>query len=170
MKGELPVKFTVLSAALLLLTAGCVRFEYQGESFDAIPGNDTVIYAPGAKVPDGLAVIGTAIVSGDYQDVSRDRLEERLQNEAAARGATAVRLTAIQILPEAAGPVIPVSELSAEAGDLNSTQRDQSLRREFDGGYGTASYNLLGGKVNDPAASARSYRRILRAEFLRPAR
>ena len=107
------------------------------------------------------------MVSGDYQNISRDRLEARLREEAAERGATAVRLVSIQVLPEDDAARTVAERI--DPIDTNTNQVSPSVRRDFDGGYGTASYTLLGDRVEtSPQVASRSYRRIIRAEFLRP--
>ncbi len=161
------IRSAAAAVSLLLLAAGCVDFDYQGESFEAVPESETALYAPGAKVPADLAVIGQAVVSGDYQNISRDRLEARLREEAADRGATAVRLVSIQVLPEDAAAHTVAERI--DPIETNTNQISPSVRRDFDGGYGTASYTLLGDRVETaPPVASRSYRRIIRAEFLRP--
>ena len=161
------IRSAAAALSLLLLAAGCVDFDYQGESFDAVPESETVLYGPEAKVPADLAVIGQAVVSGDYQNISRDRLEARLREEAADRGATAVRLVSIQVLPEDADARTVAERI--DPIETNSNQISPSVRRDFDGGYGTASYTLLLDRVETPQpVASRSYRRIIRAEFLRP--
>ncbi len=162
------IRSAAAALSLLLLAAGCVDFDYQGESFEAVPESETVLYGPEAKIPADLAVIGQAVVSGDYQNISRDRLEARLREEAAERGATAVRLVSIQVLPEDAAARTTVAD-RIDPIETNTNQISPSVRRDFDGGYGTASYTLLLDRVETPQpVASRSYRRIIRAEFLRP--
>ena len=163
MKKSLLMMFTAGLTAVL--AAGCVHFEYTGET------------APAADVPVKLVrkcadpekkaaakCLGKAVVWGDYQDVSRDRLEDRLKEEAAARGANLVLITADQVVPS--GTVVQVDPMvrTMEAVSPNNTYSMNQLQQDFDGGYGQADFSGKNSKPN--GAVIRDYTRIIRAEFL----
>ena len=81
------------SAALLLLTAGCVNVDYVGQVFEPIPENKPVEYfgSRGDIQPGKYRIIGRAVVSTtrrlDHYDI-----REILIDEARKRGADAVVL------------------------------------------------------------------------------
>ena len=157
---------TVFAALFLaFFSAGCVHFSYEGEAFT--PTENVDIYHDAEKIPQKYTVMGKAVAYGNYQDVSRDRLEEKLVAEAEARGADAVLVTALQVVPkgDAVGPA-PVLR-TMEATGAEHTYTFNQLQKDFDGGYGQTDRNLFNTAPNPPTPAVREYRRIIRAEFLR---
>lgn len=159
---------TVLAAGLTAaFAAGCVHFEYNGESAPATGAAVSLVRKNACPGKCSAKCLGKAVVWGDYQDVSRDKLEERLREEAAERGANTVLVTADQVVPS--GTVVQVDPMlrTMEAVSPNNTYSMNQLQQDFDGGYGQAE---LFGK-NAPGRNAgtgviRDYTRIIRAEFL----
>ncbi len=163
MKHLLPA----VAAALLLafLSVGCIHFFYEGETFT--PTENVAVYHDADKIPEKYTVIGKAVAYGNYQDVSRDRLEDKLVAEAEAKGADAILITALQVVPkgDAAGTA-PIVR-SMEATGAEHTYTFNQIQKDFDGGYGQTDRNLFNTAPNPPTPAVREYRRIVRAEFLR---
>ena len=87
---------TVFAAGLTaVFAAGCVHFEYDGESAPASDAPVKIVRKCPGMDKCGAKRLGKAVAWGNYQDVSRDRLEEYLKKEAAERGANVVLVTEI---------------------------------------------------------------------------
>ena len=147
-----------LGAALLLL-AGCVSFEYEGVR-EPEPTENVKLFTDKAKIKRQYQVLGQAVASGDYMDVSRDRLEEKLLDKAAAYGANAVLITGQQVVP---GEVQKNGNPNyMTAIDYDDTDRSwNQLYKDVDLNYGSVR-----GTPSDGSAVV-SYRRVIRAEFLK---
>ena len=156
--NQLPM--ILLSLMLGFGFCGCVHFSYTGESFASVPGPAPIFNQP-EKVPRSYEVLGKAMVYGDYQDVSRDRLEKKLAEEAADRGADAVLITTMQVVPNGSLPTIDAEYRTVQTTGAEYTYSMNELQKDFDGGYGQA----FSSKPVTPVI--REYRRIIRAEFLR---
>ncbi len=163
MKHLLPAVSAVL--VLALLSTGCVHFSYEGETF--APTENVAVYHDADKIPEKYTVIGKAVAYGNYQDVSRDRLEDKLVSEAEEKGANAVLITALQVVPRGdATGTAPILR-SMEATGAEHTYTFNQIQKDFDGGYGQTDENLFNTAPNPPTPVVREYRRIIRAEFLR---
>ena len=156
--NQLPALF--LSLVLGLVFCGCVHFSYTGESLAAAAEPAPIFNKP-EKVPRSYEVLGKAVVYGDYQDVSKERLEAKLAAEAAKHGADAVLITTVQVLPTGSIPTLDPEFRTAQTTTAENTYSMNELQKDFDGGYGQAFSN----KPVNPVI--REYRRIMRAEFLR---
>ena len=158
----------VLAAGLTaVLAVGCVHFDYEGESAAAATVPVTTV-AHDTVLPEKTRKLGRAVVWGDYRDVSRDSLTERLESEAAERGANTVRIFAEQVVPAGTAVQLDPAVRTMETVNSDNTSSMNQLQRDFDGGYGQAE---LFGKNSRPSernaiAGARDYTRIIRAEFL----
>ena len=145
------------AAALLLLT-GCVSYEYSGES----AGTETErvgIFTDSSKIDRPYRVLGRAVVSGNYRDVSRERMMEKMVSRAKKCGADAILIVEQQVLP--AGEVSrPVFDTTFDFNDTNRSWRQ--LDRDFD-----LTYGEIGRKKTSSIESVNSYRRVIRAEFLK---
>ena len=120
-----------------VFASGCVHFEYTGELAPATDAPVKMVRKCADPAKKAAAKrLGHASVWGNYQDVSRDRLEDRLKMEAAARGANLVLITADQVVP--AGTVVQVDPMlrTMEAVSPNNTYSMNQLQQDFDGGYG----------------------------------
>ena len=164
------VLLTMLAAGLTaVFAAGCVHFEYEGESAPATGNAVSLVRKGRGACPAQCSAkrLGNAVAWGNYQDVSRDDLEERLLREAEDRGADTVLITADQVVPS--GTVVQVDPMlrTMEAVSPNNTYSMNQLQQDFDGGYGQAE--LFGKNARNASANAgaiRDYTRIIRAEFL----
>lgn len=150
----------VLGLMFSLFFCGCVHFSYTGESL-AAAAEPAPIFSNPEKVPRSYEVLGKAVVYGDYQDVSKERLEAKLAAEAASHGADAVLITTVQVLPTGSIPTLDPEYRTVQTTTAENTYSMNELQKDFDGGYGQAFSN----KSVTPVI--REYRRIIRAEFLR---
>ena len=150
------------AAAVTLVLAGCVSYSYTGEKAPA--GNAEVrVFTDSAKIGFPYQVLGKAVVSGSYQQVSRDRMIAKLKSEAQKCGADAVLIVEQQVLPE---DMIRTGRQTGffTAFDYDDTNRSWGeLHRDVDMTYGSIG--------KDPKKNAgpgiADYKRIIRAEFLR---
>ena len=150
------------AAAVTLILAGCVSYSYTGEKAPA--GNaEAQVFTDSAKIDFPYQVLGKAVVSGSYQQVSRDRMIAKLKSEAQKCGADAVLIVEQQVLPE---DLIRTGRQTGffSAFDYDDTSRSWGeLHRDVDMTYGSI------GKDPKPNAGPgiADYKRIIRAEFLR---
>lgn len=151
-----------LAAAVLL--SGCVNFKYEGESLP--PGETPSVYVAG-KLPANAKKLGRAVASGDYQSCPPDRLKEKLLAEAAAHGANAVVITAVQVVPKGSSVEPSIVRNAYEATGSTDSGNLNQMSRDFDGGgYGQADMNR---PWLTPEAKNRvpNYLRVMRAEYYR---
>ena len=150
------------AAAVTLILAGCVSYSYTGEKAPA--GNAEVrVFTDSAKIGFPYQVLGKAVVSGSYQQVSRDRMIAKLKSEAQKCGADAVLIVEQQVLTE---DMIRTGRQTGffTAFDYDDTNRSWGeLHRDVDMNFGSIG--------RDPKPNAgpgiADYKRIIRAEFLR---
>lgn len=156
------VFLSALSVALLLTVSGCVSYSYKGEK-GPVPSDKVTVFSDSGKIGRPYQVLGEAVVSGNYQHVSRDRMIEKLVAEAKKAGAGAVLIVEQQVLP--------AGVLSTGRGrgfftafDYDDTNNSWGeLYRDVDvniGNIGKSSNSSQGTSISD-------YKRIIRAEFLR---
>ena len=103
------------------------------------------------------------MVSGSYQQVSRDRMIAKLKSEAQKCGADAVLIVEQQVLPE---DMIRTGRQTGffSAFDYDDTSRSWGeLHRDVDMTYGSIGKD----PKKNPAPGIADYKRIIRAEFLR---
>ena len=86
------------AAAVTLVLAGCVSYSYTGEKAPA-GSAEAQVYTDSAKIDFPYQVLGKAVVSGSYQQVSRDRMIAKLKSEAQECGAAGICISG-------AGPTI----------------------------------------------------------------
>ena len=149
-----------LSAAVLLVSAGCVSYSYRGKKEAASTAGVTV-FSDSGKILRPYKVLGVAVVSGNYRQVSRDRMITKLTSEAKKNGANAVLIVEQQVLP----------------GNMTSGSREQRFFTAFDYDDTSSSWGELYrdvdvtigniGKESSSGGAADDYRRVIRAEFLR---
>ena len=150
---------TIFSLALLL-AAGCVSYEYKGESGGA-PTDSVAVFMNSGKIGRPYQVLGEATVAGDYHEVTRDRLMDKLVGEAEKCGADAVLIVEQQVLPY--GGDSPAQGRFLTAFDYDDSNRSWSqVYRDVDQRYGR-----LFSSNDTPGGASRGYRRIIRAEFLK---
>ena len=143
-----------------LLLAGCVSYEYKGEK-GGEPTDSVVVFMNSGKIGRPYQVLGEATVSGDYHEVTRDRLMDKLVKEAEKSGADAVLIVEQQVLPY--GGTSPAQGRFMTAFDYDdSNQSWNQVYRDVDQRYGK-----LFSTTDSTAGTSRGYRRIIRAEFLK---
>lgn len=149
-----------LFAALMLCAAGCVSYEYKGESAET-SGTPAAVFMDSAKIKKTYKVLGEAVVSADYYNVSRDRMMDKLISEAEKNGADAVLIVEQQVLPY--GEASSAQGRFMTAFDYDDTNQSWSqVYRDVDQRYGR-----LFSSENGESPGVQSYRRIIRAEFLK---
>ena len=159
---DMKLFFALLCAALVFFVSGCVSYSYTGKAGET-PSENVAVFSDSAKIGRPYQVLGQAVVSGNYQQVSRDRMMEKLTSEARKNGADAVLIVEQQVLPR---HVIANTGNKGffTAFDYDDTNRSWGeLYRDVD---------LTIGNIGKKPASAENtgiaeYRRIIRAEFLR---
>ena len=148
------------AVAALLLTSGCISMEYTGEKLPPRQGDAKIaVFSDSAKIGKAYTVLGTAVVSGNYQDVSRERMMDTLLEKARSSGADAVLIVEQQVIPagEVSRPVFDT------AFDFNDTNRSWSqIEKDVD-----LTYGEIGKRRPPNIQSVSSYRRVIRAEFLK---
>ena len=155
------VVFVLVFSAVFLFISGCVSFSYTGEKAQENSGR-IAVFSDSAKIKRPYKVQGQAVVSGNYQHVSRDRMMEKLIREAGKAGADAVLIVEQQVLP--AGMVSGSrGQGFFTAFDYDDTNRSWGeLYRDVDVNFGSI------GKTSASGSSGISgSKRIIRAEFLR---
>ena len=158
----------------LLLAAGCVSYEYKGEK-GGEPTDSVAVFMDSGKIGRPYQVLGEATVSGDYHEVTRDRLMDKLVSEAEKSGADAVLIVEQQVLPYGTGSS-PAQGRFLTAFDYDdSNQSWNQVYRDVDQRYGNLFNSSLQGLITRDGSgaarknvgTARGYRRIIRAEFLK---
>ncbi len=145
--------------ALTLLLAGCVNFQYEGES--VLPETGEVsVFTDATRIRRSYRVLGEATASGDYRDVSRDRLLDKLKREAGARGADAILITEQQVVPKSESRSVEPRFTTAYSYD-GSASNWRQIQEDVD-----MNYSSMRGNLEEVSVNAR-YIRVLRAEFLK---
>ena len=160
-------------ALALLLAAGCVSYEYKGEK-GGEPTDSVAVFMNSGKIVRPYQVLGEATVAGDYHEVTRDRLMNKLIGEAEKCGADAVLIVEQQVLPY--GGSSPAQGRFLTAFDYDDSNQSWSqVYRDVDQRYGNLFNSSLQGMISrrggsaarENVGTARGYRRIIRAEFLK---
>ena len=165
----------IAALALLALAAGCISYEYKGEK-GGEPSASVAVFMNSSKIRRTYQVLGEATVSGDYREVSRDRLMGKLISEAEKNGADAVLIVEQQVLPY--GVASGAQGRFMTAYDFDDTNQSwNQVYRDVDRRYSNLFNTTLQGVITrsgstgsaDASATvaARGYKRIIRAEFLR---
>lgn len=148
---------------IAILCAGCMSFKYDGKSY--APTKDVKFYSDKAKVPEPFDVMGHATCSGDYDKFSKESMVEKILKEAEENGANAVLLYEYAIVPAGSEREKQLLDTSSDRGVWPEGGREVSgwneLEQNFNTQYGTV------GKDNQNVSSTRTYRRILKVEFLK---
>lgn len=152
------IRQAIFLLGCMTLLTGCISFEYDGEA-EADGPAEVAVYDNAANVRRAYRVFGRAAVSGDYSDVSRDRLLNKLKSEAEDRGADAILLTEQQVVPKSESRSVH-SRFSTGA-DYDGEGSLRQLRRDVDLNYGR-----YGGSLENVSTNAR-YIRVIKAEFLK---
>ena len=155
--------FLTVCSVFLLVLSGCISYSYEGKNTGKESKNVTVFSETG-KIKRPYIVLGKAVVSGGYQQVSRDRLVAKLVAEAKKCGADAVLIVDQQIIPDS------MESTSGNGGFFTAYDYDSSSRSW---GELYRDVDVLIGNIGQtaPAASGTGsvsdYKRVLRAEFIR---
>lgn len=147
---------TLLSMALL---AGCVSYDYKGETASPSTEKDALkMYTEARQVKTPYRELGEATVSGNYQNVSRERMIDKLKSEAADSGADALLIVEQQVEPVAEDASPNGAYRTAIDTGTTSASWDQ-LQSDVDQNYGNIR--------KDPVPATTVYRRTIRAKFIR---
>ena len=152
-------KRSLFLSALVLLLAGCINFQYPGESAPPVT-EEVTVFTDATKIRRTYRVLGEATASGDYRDVSRDRLLDKLRSEAASKGADAILITEQQVVPKSESRSVEPRFNTAYDYDSGSSNWRQ-IQQDVDMNYGSVR-----GSLEEVSVNAR-YVRVLRAEFLK---
>ena len=153
------IKQSVPFLACLALLAGCVNFQYVGET-ESPSGNEVSVYTDATRIGRSYRVLGQATASGDYRDVSRDRLLAKLKSEAESKGADAILITEQQVVSKSESRSVEPRFNTAYDYD-GETSNWRQIQRDVDLNYGQ-----IRGSLEEVRTNA-SYIRIIRAEFLK---
>ena len=144
----------------LIFICGCISYEYKGEKAEPVKEiRDIRIFNDASRISRRYTVLGTATVSAYTQDVSRDRMIDKLKSEAEKCGANAILIVEQQVIT------------------VNSDSGDQPFTTAFDYDDSSQNWSLIYRDVDQNFANTRrtknkhitpgATRRIIRAEFLR---
>ena len=150
-------------AAIAVLLCGCVNIEYSGTTAAVREtSNKIAVFTDSAKILRPYSVLGTAVASGNYQEVSRDRMIEKLCAKAAECGADAILIVEHQVRNDdneaAANPTF-MTAYDYDTTEGNWKQIYQDVDRNF--------VNTRRNKTTTTAGSANYFTRVIRAEFIR---
>jgi hypothetical protein len=149
----------IFAVAAMLIFAGCVSYSYTGKYDTPVKEEkDMRIFTDPAKITRKYTVLGKATVSGNCQDVSRDRLVARLKSEAHDAGASAIIITDQQVVTESEDSGSSPFFTAFDADDTNSNW--SQLQQDVDENFANTRRMK---NVTSPGAS----RRIIHAEFIR---
>jgi len=154
-------KFQIAAVLFCLITlSACVSFEYTGKT-EAPTQGDVRVFEDSAKIKKRYTVLGQATVSGNYQDVSRDRMIKKLVSEAKECGADAILLIEQQVV--AAGQAASGARFMT-AFDYDDTNSSWSqIYKDVDQNF----VNSNRSKSRPSSGANNDYRRVIRAEFLK---
>lgn len=146
----------IFTSCILLLT-GCVSYDYVGEKLSEPTSSVKVCTDSNAIPQKDYTVLGTAAISGSSQEISREKMLEKLVSEAKECGADIVLVTGHQVIPAATRQT---QEFSSSF-DYDSTSSSwQTLHQDIDRNYGNVR------RRNQPQ-NVSSYRRIIKAQFIK---
>ena len=155
-------KSSLLLSALLTLCSGCISVEYSGEKLaQKAVSAKLAVFSDSAAVKKNYSVLGVATVSGNYRDVSRDRMIGKLRDEARKCGADAILIVEQQVVPENDNASDPVFMTAFDYDD--TSQSWSQLYRDVDRNFVNPDRN----RSQTTAGSVNNFKRVIRAEFLR---
>ena len=148
------------AAVAALVFAGCVSYNYDGKTEPPVKAaKDIRIYNNAESIGKTYTVLGTAVVSGNSQDVSRDRMIEKLRSEAHKCGATAILIIEQQLIPTGTASGNQPFMTAFDYDDTSSSWRQ--IYQDVDQNFANTR------RVRYNQSSSGSSRRIIRAEFIR---
>ena len=148
--------FLMLFAAAVFFS-GCMSYEYDGVSAGTNTGK-VAVFTDSAGIRTKYKVLGKATVSGNYREISREKMMSKLTGEAAKCGADAILIVEQQVIPD--------GEMSRSVFDTSFSYDDSNRSWNKIDRDVSLAYGNIRNKPSDPAAQVQSYRRIIRAEFL----
>ncbi len=151
--------FPALMAVVTVILSGCISYSYEGETLP--PTESVTIYSEKSKIPCEYQVMGNAVASGYYQDVTLGALKAEMEANAAKCGADAVLITSVQVVPDGEAVRVDPAVKTMSATGAENTYNMNQIQKDFDSGYGQAF------DKNPPRSGVREYRRILKAEFIK---
>lgn len=158
------IKKLFILCSVIVLTAGCLSVDYQGESY--APTENVKFYSSETKVPKPFNVMGKAVCSGNYIEATKEDIVKKLIIQAEAEGADAVLLHEYAVVVSGSLREQQLLNMNASNKIWGESGRAVSgwgeLEKDFAVRYGT-----IGKKNSAAAPSTSSYRRIIRAEFLK---
>lgn len=157
------MRVPLCAAIAAMALAGCVSVEYSGEKLPPKDADSKVsVYTDSAKIARTYKVLGTATVSGNYREVSRDRMVEKLRSEARKCGADAILIVEQQVISD--GDRVSGNPVFSTAFDYDEANGNWSrLTRDVDQNFANSNRN----RTSTAAGSVNNFRRVIRAEFLR---
>lgn len=149
-----------ISGIALILCGGCISYDYEGESAGTPTETEQVkVFTDSARIEQDYDVLGVATVSGNYQDVSREKMIDKLKSEAAKNGADAVLIVNQQVIPDKAAQN-PVFHTQFDYDRTGDSWRQVS--RDVDLNYGSVF-----DRSKSTSTEISTYSRIIRAQFIR---
>ena len=155
-------RLIALVGLLAFFAVGCMHFQYKGAEFT--PTEKAHVYESKKSIPDQkYLLIGKCVVTGRYNEVTREKMYLRLQKEAESKGADAVLITAYQIVPTGISEDGLMNQDSVSLWSEGSVTNSgwNQLYGDFDQYYGRI------GKKNKKSTTPLSYTRIIRASFIK---
>ncbi|MBR7120628.1 MAG: hypothetical protein IKC94_00115 [Lentisphaeria bacterium] len=151
--------------ALAAFLGGCVNIEYTGKTFQRQETDAQIaVFTDPGRITRPYTVLGTATASGNYREVSSDRMLCKLREKAAECGANAILITDHRVVVTDNGSVNgdPAFMTSLDYNETDGGDWRQ-IYADVDRNFVNPGRNLStmsGGNVNN-------FKRIIRAEFLR---
>ena len=142
---------------------GCVNVEYDGKCASPVAKDVKIaVFTDSAKITRPYTVLGKATASGNYQEVSRDRMIDKLQEKAAECGANAILIVEHQVRADQEAPVSTPAFTTAL--DFDETEGNwRQIYKDVDRDFVNTNRN----RTSTTAGSSNNFTRIIRAEFLR---
>ncbi|MBE6356482.1 MAG: hypothetical protein E7058_05140 [Lentisphaerae bacterium] len=157
------MKKLIISVFAAAIFSGCVNIEYTGECAQAVAEDANIaVFTDSAKITRKYTVLGQASASGNYQEVSRDRMIAKLKEKAAECGANAILIVEHQVRADQEAAVSNptfTTALDFDETEGNWRQIYKDVDRDF--------VNTRRNRTSTTAGSSNHFTRIIRAEFLR---
>lgn len=154
------IKQSVPFLACLALLAGCVNFQYVGET-ESPSGNEVSVYTDATRIGRSYRVLGQATRLGRLpRRQPATGLLAKLKSEAESKGADAILITEQQVVSKSESRSVEPRFNTAYDYD-GETSNWRQIQRDVDLNYGQ-----IRGSLEEVRTNA-SYIRILRAEFLK---
>jgi len=156
---KIPVRTVFSAAAAFLFLNACMHVDYKGEELPAT--SKAEIFMDKSKITQPFKVIGNAMASGPYDKYPLDEMKKALKEKAMESGADAVLVTSHEVIPD--DQVRRDQFYSATVGkSVNDDSSDDlsRIRQDFDKNYGQYGQS-------DNKSEVRTYKRVIKAEFLK---